>query len=364
MAKSSKNPLFSKLNKAHEEHKGDETRVGSGGNLPAGIDHGIARLVDAKIGVYKSGDNEGEPFFYAAGVVLEPDSVSVTDPKTNKTRSIPVKGLRTQIGPEPICDTTSQAGRETSLADHWDRILNWLRLLGIDTKTIEVGDIVAEGGEDGYESGPVLGALIEAAPTFRFRTWASKPTTQYPNPRTNHEWRGLVNYEDNGGDGVEDDTDQPEWESEAEAEAPEEQAEEQVDEGVDYAALADLADNKPKTKAGKEAAVALAEAATAAGIDESVVENADSWAAVAEMLLDENANNEVEEEFEEEEFDEEEPEEWVPVEGEMGVADLPKVGKVEVEFVKVYAKGEKADIKRGDTNRITKGVPFSRLSPN
>jgi len=124
--------------------------------------------------------------------------------------------------------------------------------------------------------------------------------------------------------------------------------------------LAEAADNKPKTKAGKEAAVALAEAAEAAGIEQSVVEEADSWASVAELLT----GGETEEEFseEEEEFEEEEPEEWIPKDGEMGVANLPKVGKVECEFVKVFVKQEKADIKRSDTGRTTKGVPFTRLS--
>jgi hypothetical protein len=367
MAKKTKSSFAGRINEAHESHKDDDTKVGAGGDLPPGIEHGIARLVDARIGVFQKGDNEGEPFFMAAGTVLEPDSVEVTDPKTKKSRIIPIKGLRTQVGPIPICDTKTQAGKETSLADHWDRILNHLRLLGIDTKETEPDEIVSEPSEGVYETGSILEALQEAAPAFRFRTWQGKPSKEWPDPRINHEWRGACEYDGEATDEVQDDTEAP-WESdekkdEAEPE-PEPEVAEEVEsaaQDVDFLALGKLADGgKPKAKA-EEAARTLTGHAKVLGVDG--YEDMETWAEVAEAIV---AHEEAEgegEEVEEEEYSEEEPEEWAPEAGEQCFFKPPRAKKaVQCEVVKVSAKLEKADVKRSDTNKITKGVPFAKLA--
>ena len=389
MVKKAKSSFLERVAEVHEEVKGNETKVGSGGDLPPGIEHGIARLVDCKIGIFQKGDNEGEPFFMAAGTVLDPESVVQTDPKTKKARTIPIRGLRTQIGPEPLCDTTAQNGNVTSLRDHWDRVLNHLRLLGIDTKEVDPTDIIAEETEGVYSSGPVLEALVAAAPTFRFRTWQGKPTDQYPNPRVNHEWRGACEYEgDATSEEVQDDT-EAKWESDEQADAAAEEekapprkppkapakaedAKAEESGSIDFMALGKLADaGKPKKEAG-EASKTLAGHAKVLGIDG--YEDMDTWVDVAQAIIDheeivaeEEAEPEEEAEAEEEYVEEEaeaEEEEWSPAEGEMGFFMAPGSKKpVECEFVKVYGKAQKVDLKRNDTKKIVKGVPFAKVGP-
>lgn len=376
--KTTKSSFLERVTEAHETHKSDETRIGAGGSLPAGIEHGVARLVDVRIGTYGKGNNEGEPFFMAAGTILDPESVTVTeiDPvtkKAKKPRIIHVRGLRTQIGPEPICDTTNADGKEVPLADHWDRVLNHLRLLGIDTKTTEPTDIVAETEDGKYGAGPVLEALMEAGPTFRFRTWQGKPTPQYPNPRINEEWRGVCEYEgDATAEDVQDDSAaEPKWESDAEADAAKEPekvpakttkpAVEEPAEEPDYLALAKLADaGKPKKEAD-EAKRALAGHAKLLNIEG--FEEMDTWTQVAEAIL---AQSEEEPEEQEEEYQpEEEPEEWAPQEGEVAyMSNGPKKAPTECEVVKLYPKSQKADVKRLDTKKIVKGVPYDKIGPN
>jgi len=102
-AKVSKSPLMAKLGnklaESFDKHKDDETRYGGGSDLPKGIEGGIAQLVDCKFDTYKTGDNKGEFFFYAAGIVKAPKEVG----------GVPIVGLRTQIGPEPLCDTPDRS---------------------------------------------------------------------------------------------------------------------------------------------------------------------------------------------------------------------------------------------------------------
>ena len=64
----------------------------------------------------------------------------------------------------------------------------------------------------------------------------------------------------------------------------------------------------------------------------------------------------------EEEVYSEEPEDWKPVKGELGFFSDPKTKEnVRCEFVEVSAKLEKVDLKRLDTNKIVKGVPFAKV---
>jgi len=382
--KTTKSSFLARVTEAHEVHKGDETRVGSGGDLPGGIEQGIARLVSAKIGVYQSGPNEGEPFFMAAGTVLDPETVTVVDAKTKKSRVIHIRGLRTQVGPEPLCDTKTQAGKDVSLADHWDRVLNWLRLLGIDTKDIEPTDVITEESEGVFGTGPILEALTEAGPTFRFRTWTSKPTEQYPDPKVNHEWRGVCQWDGDAAEGgVEDDTEaEPEWESDAAAEEeatsppkktakkaakpePEPEVEEEVEEAaeeeeeateeIDFAALGKLADTKKK--GAQEATRVLAGHAKLLNIDHEAFK---TWVEVAEAIVNHSEEEEVEEEVEEEEVEEETEEAWVPEKGEL-VFYMPVGAKKAVEAQVVSVDDDKAVIKRLDTKKAVK-VPLEKLS--
>lgn len=166
--------------RAFDKHKGDETVFSGAGDLPAGIEGGIARLVDCKFDVYKKGDTEGELYFYAAGVVVSP----------RVHGDVRIEGLRTSIM-EPLCETSGRS-RET-VEDHMTWILNELRKLGVETDGVEYSDLEA-----------IVAALKEQQPYFRFRTWkGQKQTTgKYAGqePRTQHTWNGVCDYEDDNTD--------------------------------------------------------------------------------------------------------------------------------------------------------------------
>lgn len=256
------------IRKAHEAHKDDELRLGAGGDLPAGIENGIAQLVDCKFDVYKDGNNAGEYYFYAAGVVKEPKKVG----------AVPVEGLRTSVM-EAVCETTTRAGEVRSVEYHIDRIYNELRKLGVDTAELDPADLES-----------VAAALKEAQPHFRFRTWQGKPTPQYPDPRVNHDWRGVVeNYEEDG-EGTEDAVEDATGDDDAET----------------LAARADAGDH--------EAQLALTKQAQQAGVDPDAY---DTWAAVAEAIAEGGGAAEEEEAEEEEAAEGEEASE-----GEISLQDL------------------------------------------
>ena len=160
MAKNAKSQFLEKATSAHEQHKADDTKAGRGGELPGGIENGIAELVSLKIGIYVKGDYEGEPFFMGMA--------TCRSPKVHN--GLPTAGLFTTAGPIGLCDTTNAKGEVIPFAENWDRMLRHLRSLGVDTKDLSPQDIIAGIDNEAYETGPVLLALSEAAPTFRFRT--------------------------------------------------------------------------------------------------------------------------------------------------------------------------------------------------
>lgn len=143
--------LGGKLQEAVVGHREDETTFGGGGGLPGGIENGIAQVVECKFGIYEKGDNQGEYFFYAAATVELPRRFP------DQEGGIPIAGLRTQIGPEPICDTPGKT-RQT-LEEHVAWVLNEMRKLGVDTTQL---------GADDIES--TAEAIKLAAPHTRFRT--------------------------------------------------------------------------------------------------------------------------------------------------------------------------------------------------
>jgi hypothetical protein len=180
--------LGTRLQKAHELHKGDETEFSQFGELPPGINGGIAQLVDCKFDTYKKGDLSGNYFFYAAGTVHLPLD----------HEGIRTEGLRTSIM-EPLCDTPNKSRK--TVEDHLGWIYNELRKLGLDTENLDFQEI-----EEAVED------LRRTKPYFRFRTWQGEATEQYPNPRVNHQWGGQVEYnpEDDAGAATEDSSDEVE----------------------------------------------------------------------------------------------------------------------------------------------------------
>lgn len=247
--------LGAKLDKAIKAHKDDEVRLGGGGDLPSGIEMGIAQLTEFKFGEYKDGPNKGEPFCYAAGIVKAPHQAP---------NGLPIVGLRTQYGPEPLCETKSKDGKVTTLDQHIDRVLNEMRKLGVDTKQYDGGDWLEGQGA----------MLKEAKPHFRFRTWSNNVTTQYPNPKTFHDWKGACEYNGEGENLEVDNTggDDSTGSEEVQTEAVE-GASWEADDLDDLAVAAD--GNDP------EAAAKLAERAAELDIDSDAQP---SWEAVVELI--------------------------------------------------------------------------------
>lgn len=159
----SRGSLFAKLGgkvaTAQAEHKGREPEVG-GGRLPGGIENGIARLAELKIGEYvKEGDLKGQAFFSAMGVVEEPADVA---------------GLQTRLQPEPLCDTPLRGGKRKTFSDHYGHMRDQLLILGFDIDELPAEPAQFEAAlKEGFKD-----MLDPAAPIyFRFRTWKGDKLT-------------------------------------------------------------------------------------------------------------------------------------------------------------------------------------------
>lgn len=157
----------------HEQMKTDESTLGGGGEAPAGIDNGVARLTECKVDIYKSGEFKGKWYFLASGVVVLP----------KEHDGLPCEGLRTQIGPEPLCDTPKRTGEKArkTAKDHYEWLLKALRTLGVNTKGLSFVQVEA-----------AIAAVKKQKPYFMFRTWKGKPTKEFPNPRVNHSWESAL----------------------------------------------------------------------------------------------------------------------------------------------------------------------------
>ena len=221
-------------------------------DLPGGITGGIAQIVEAKLGIYKSGNNEGSQFLYLAGVVLKPKTATSITKVWRKgkvevvdTSQIEVEGQRTSYM-EPICDTTKGNGDVVSVDEHVANAINELQLLGVDTSHLEK----SKDPEKAFEQ--LLQALKKAKPTFNFGTSSSDPTATYPNPRVWERWYGAVDFDgEEDDDDLDDNTDEiPEGEPEEEDEDSNEDTdtenneEEDNEEALMYE-VEDIVDYKP-----------------------------------------------------------------------------------------------------------------------
>lgn len=251
--------LGAKLVQAHEAHKSDETTYGQSASLPAGIEDGVAQLVDMKFAQYKDGDLKGEYYFYAAGVVVEPQEFEGKNLAKRRTTFM-----------EPMCDTPKAAKKKT-LADHDAVVLNVFRQFGIDTKKI---------GPEDYEA--TAAGLVAMGPYFKFRTWKGKKQETGPyagkEPRVVEEWNGIIK------DYSHEVSDEVNEEGEEEVEVQEEEVESnevEVGEELDLDALAEAADGGDEESAGT-----LTEHAKSLGFTEEELQSEDlpNWAAVVEAI--------------------------------------------------------------------------------
>jgi hypothetical protein len=306
--------------KAVSNHRADETTFDTGGNLPSGIEGGIAQLVDCKFDTHKKGDNEGEYYFYAAGIVVQP----------KEHDGIPIEGQRTSIM-EPIYDTPNRS--RASLDEHIDWVMNELRKLGVDTSELDEHTL-----ED------AAAALKEEQPFFRFRTWKGEKQTTGPyagrEPFLNEVWKGACEYEgdEEGGDVV-DNTRGGEKE------------EAQTEEGFE-----DLADLSKAADEDDEAAqTVLSKKAQEVDIDP---DDYDTWTEVAEAI--EGAPEDEEEEEEEEEDDT--PSSFEPEKEEVYLYKPPRARKaIECEVMAVFPRKRTCNLKSLDDGKSFKNVPWEKL---
>jgi hypothetical protein len=247
--------------KAFEAHKADETDYGMGGELPGGINGGVAELCDARIGAYKTGDRKDEPFIYLAAVVKSPTEHDGCE----------IRGMRTNLT-LPLMDDPAGWGKAKTQDENIANALNELRKCGLDTSALTLDDLPA-----------ALEGLKEAAPHIRFHTYASKPRSDEDKkldkqgkfkPRIYHNWDGLAtSFTDNAepGAGTTDNTAEPG------AEASDGDA--GTSSGDDYVALAEAADS------GDDAAkIKLADALKAMGMSDADVDGLPDWKSAADLL--------------------------------------------------------------------------------
>lgn len=202
-------------------HAKDETDYGQDFSaLPPGISGGVAKLVEAKIGVYKTGDNQGEKFVYLAGVVIEPTEHTfvpkIWDPKKDNGPNKPKGGI-IALDPQtqrtegrrtslmlPMCQTKNTKNEVSTVDENVAAMCNEVRKLGgqeclegIDTEEDLLGLFEQLKGPDA------------AAIFFAFSTSAGNPSPEYPEPRTFERWygnKGLENYEVEERSDVKDET--------------------------------------------------------------------------------------------------------------------------------------------------------------
>lgn len=168
---------------AHAKHKNDETEYSSFGELPDGIEGGIAELKEIGFKVIGEGkENAGKVMFVATGVVKMP--------KEHGGRRC--EGLRTTVM-ENLYDTPGKA-RE-GFEEHWSWMLNQVRMLGVDTARIP------EANAAQVLEQTVFPAMAKAGIHFSFRTWKGAATPAFPNPRVNSQWVGKCEAPADDGEG-------------------------------------------------------------------------------------------------------------------------------------------------------------------
>lgn len=385
-----------KANQAVVSHADDETTYGFIA-LPAGITNGIAQLQQAYFEQYKEGDNKGEYYFRASGVVIEP-----TAPVPTKTGPMIVTNLTTSIM-VPFCETR-YGGKVTPMEDNISRIMLEMRRLGGPeyTNGATVDDL-----ED------LAAGLEELAPIFKFSTTVRIAQKDVPEKNVKkgdvlegcfenwHGCQGLEDYEPpapkqakvksggaaasevkasaNGSKDKQSDSGRggkpaaagksptnrlPKQETPPKEEAPpppdDDDDQGQDDGEVDLDALAaDAADQDSETQ--EASGDALIQAAVDAGLDEEWARNeAKSWEEVVEAIREkQNENGDGDPDPDADQVQ-------IPKVGEeMGYCPVnPKTKKpvttpVKCEIVKVDEKNETVDLKAGKA--AYKGIGWSEL---
>lgn len=236
------------VGKSFDTHKTDDTVIPGGGNLPDGIEQGVAQLTEINFAQYKDGENKGKLYCQIVGIVV---AVGPGEPNCIGQRATRMIGLH----------ATKPRGKAPgkTVDDMVAALLNEFRLLGCDTSQLTVDDL-----EDAAL------ALVQEDVHFKFRTWKGKATPAFPNPRVTVTFMGKdANYTPGASTGeaggVDDNSGQA---GEAAAGEP------------SLADLGEAADN-----GDEEAAKKLQELGAAHGIDTDKAENWVSAAAEIESAM-------------------------------------------------------------------------------
>jgi hypothetical protein len=267
---------------AFNKHKNDQTRVGNAGP-PEGIENGVARVIEVKIGQYKEGQNKGKPFFMARASIILP----VTH------NGVKVQGRQFSNPPEPLCETPG-ATRKT-IDEHVDYVMNFLRVLGVKTAGAEVKT-------DADLERWILAscaALTKQKPHVLYRTWKGRKATEGPykgrEPQVRVDWLGVCEAPKDVGGAVQGTVDRGAPSAngaamtaavaDAEAGAA---AGDAADEGAGYTDAGDIDSLLELAQGDDDAAVEaqnklIDAAAAASGRDRDDIETIQTWAEIADV---------------------------------------------------------------------------------
>jgi hypothetical protein len=361
--------LGAKMAQAHAQHQNDDIKTDD--DLPPGIERGIAELDKIYFGTFQTGDTGGADVFYLSGIAVSPKSI--VDPVTKQV--IKVEGSRVVPGwigktsariPIPLCDTKKYDGSPVSFDEHWAQFLDYVRMLGVDTKQLPPESVEA-----------TVAALQQMADQgklhFEFRTWIGTATEQYPNPKVNVVFRRKIDFDPNQVvDQVDDQTAVPTalpsspppkaQTAQPPITPPVQTAVAAPAQPPDLDALAVKAD--PPTQDAM-AANTLQDLAKSLGVDQDLINKASSWVQVVQYIRAKQGPVETEE-TEEEEVEEVETENpFRPVIGKVYNWMDAKVGK-QIPVVCEEITDADQTVKIADQSnmkRKIKGVKFEKLLP-
>lgn len=316
MAKRTKSMFSGSARKRYESKKHEEVQLPTGGgNLPAGIENGVARLLSLELQPPRKEDTDSLPWISIRGMVETPPEHD----------GVPVRGMQDFFN--------LPGGRPKSEDEVVDRILGVLNTFGYDMDDCDWSEV---------EDNSVFQSIVESKVYFRFRTWQGQPTNDRPDPRVNRIFLAAApGYES---DGEEDE--EPEDDTE-EAEENEEQEEEE-----DLATLAKRADEEDD----EDAQEAIEKAALDAGIDKTTIEEADDYATIVGMIdSDETEDGDEQEEEESEEG-------AAPEKGEVWKYKPPRSRRLtEVEVITVNNTKQTCNVKRLEDGKVFKAASWGEL---
>lgn len=319
-----------KLDKSFNEVKNNEVEFGSGGELPSGLS-GVAKLVEAKLEAYKTGQNQGELYQQLRGVIIQ-----CNDPL--------YVGGQVMVQTPLVPDPASFGERAKTEKEAVDVALNEIRKLGFDTSKLQ----------NVREWRHALDSLKQAETLFRFHTFAGT------NPQTKQlgKVKHYIDREFTGtlpasgaASGPVDNTGKASngQASSGSTSAPAKPRAEDID-WTEIGSLADSGDEAAQNQ--------ITAAAKGLGWSDEDIGNADKWSEVAAavssgepVVTDDAAGSEPSAEA------------WKPVKGDSVQYKAPGPGQKVEEYVVTASYTETLNLKRKRDDKTFMKVPWSADPP-